>query len=446
MLKKNFSFFITFISLFLLIYIFYRSEIYWDGDKREYYFVYYIASLVLILFSILTFFINQKIKEYLFILIISLVGSFYLFEFYLTFPSKFYLYEKQNGKKWDKRTKLEVYKDLYKENKDIVLKLPPSIYLLNKKPIFSLSGISNSETINCNENGYYMIYQSDRYGFNNPDEEWDKKKIEYLLVGDSFIHGECVNRPNDIASTLRALSNKSVLNLGYGGTGPLIQYAILREYINSNVKKVFWFYYEGNDLLELKEEKNNKILISYFNDLNFSQDLKLKQNEIDSLARKYLEVEINKRNIEEKNFKKESESFNFKFKLIKFLKIYNTRKLIFPGKSSVPILSSSTELTELTELKEILKLTKDLTNKNNSELYFFYLPEYSRYKKKYDNTNYNLVKNTVNQLKIPFIDIHLEVFEKQPNPLELWPYELFGHYNVKGYKKISEKIYELTKN
>ena len=74
---------------------------------------------------------------------------------------------------------------------------------------------NNKKTIYCNENGYYSIYQSDRYGFNNPDEEWDNKETEYLIVGDSFTDGACVNRPNDIASVLRILSNKSVLNLGY---------------------------------------------------------------------------------------------------------------------------------------------------------------------------------------------------------------------------------------
>jgi len=40
-------------------------------------------------------------------------------------------------------------------------------------------------------------------------------------------------------------------------------------------------------------------------------------------------------------------------------------------------------------------------------------------------------------LSIPFIDIHKEVFEKEQNPLKLFPFEQFGHYNVKGYKKIA---------
>ena len=82
-----------------------------------------------------------------------------------------------------------------------------------------------------------------------------KKEIEYLLIGDSFTHGSCVNRPNDISSVLRNLSNKSVLNLGMSGNEPLIEYATLREYLNTNIKKVLWIYYEGNDLAGIENEK-----------------------------------------------------------------------------------------------------------------------------------------------------------------------------------------------
>ena len=64
----------------------------------------------------------------------------------------------------------------------------------------------------------------------------------------------------------------------------------------------------------------------------------------------------------------------------------------------------------------------------------------------YDNTNYNLVKSIVNDLKITFIDIHKEVFEKEQNPLKLFPFELFGHYNIEGYKKVAETIYQFTKD
>ena len=76
--------------------------------------------------------------------------------------------------------------------------------------------------------------------------------------------------------------------------------------------------------------------------------------------------------------------------------------------------------------------------KNNSKLYFVYLPKYQRYKSGNNDKEYDLVKNIVNDLKIPFIDIHKEVFLKEQNPLKLFPFELPGHYNIDGYKKVAE--------
>ncbi len=432
-LKKIFTSTILTISFLLLIYTFYKSEIVWNGDNRNYYKTYYLISSILICFSILTFFFNEKIKEYLVISGITLVLSLYLFEGYLSFKDqllKEQLYEKQTSKKWDRRTKSDIYKELKNNNNKITVSYHPT-YLISKNypnVPFILSGLSNSKTIYCNENGYYSIYQSDRYGFNNPNNEWDKKEIEYLLVGDSFTQGACVNRPNDISSVLRSISNKSVLNLGIGGNGPLIEYATLREYLDTNVKKVLWVYYEGNDLSNLRNEKTNTILINYLNDLNFTQNLKFKQKEIDEINFKLLERAS-------KNVKKKT----FKSQILKFIKIRNSRYLIL--KSIKPKLENS--LTP--EFKKILELTKSLTSKNNSKLYFVYLPEYSRYKIDYDNTNYNLIKNIVTELNIPFIDINEEVFKKEQNPLKLFPFKLLGHYNVNGYKKVAETIYKVTR-
>ena len=433
-LKKIFSPTILTISFLLLIYTFYKSEIIWNGNSRNYYKTYYLISSILICFSIITFFLNEKIKEYLIISVISLIASLYLFEGYLIFsdPSKDQilkeqLYENQTGNQWDRRSKLEIYKDLKNKNDNITIIYNPSNLLYKK---YVLSGMSNQKTIHCNENGYYSIYQSDRYGFNNPDDEWDKKQIEYLLVGDSFTHGYCVNRPNDISSVLRNLSNKSILNLGIGGNGPLKQYATLREYLDKNVKKVLWIYYEGNDLLNLKNELRDNILINYLKYLNFTQNLKLKQNDIDSLILILLKKEE----------ERERERQTFKFKLIKFIKIYSTRFLFLSATEPTPT------PTPTLEFKQILQLSKELVNKNNSKMYFVYLPEYHRYTTTYDNKNYNLVKNTVKELKIPFIDINKEVFEKEQNPLKLFPFEIFGHYTVDGYKKVAETIYKFTKD
>ena len=446
-IKKIFSPIILFLSLSLFFFTFYKSEFYWDGRRRDYYFFYYLLSLILIFFSIITFFINQKIKEYLIISCISLVISLYLFEGYLNIPNQFpndKLYEKLSGNKWDKRSKLEVYKDLKKENVEITVTTSP-YYFLNRKydeksDILTLAGVSNTKTIYCNENGYYSIYQSDRYGFNNPDTEWDKKKIEYLLIGDSFVHGACVNRPNDISSVLRTKYNKSTLNLGYGGNDSLIQYATLREYLNSNVKKVIWVFFEGNDL----DEKTmmyfkNKILKQYVQNLSFSQNLKYKQSEIDIFLKKEVDL-ISKKKVSEKR------EFNLKTEFKKFIKLSKVRSImnLFLPKKYQPRFAESSSQQKLREFREILTLTNKLVNEKNSKLYFVYLPEYERYVFNYENTNYYNVKNIIDDLKIPFIDIHKEVFEKEQNPLRLFPFNSVGHYNLEGYKKVAETINQLT--
>ena len=455
-LIKKFSPTILTISFLLLLFIFYKSEIFWHGNNRYYYKIYYLISLILIFFSILSFFFNDKIKQYLIISGISVVISLYLIEVYLTYKNQLskeqaineqllreQLYEKQTSKKWDKRKKIEIYRDLKKTNNEIVVTLYPrsffenrhATYLSQKYSILPLGGISNSETINCNENGYYSIYLSDRYGFNNPDMEWDKEEIEYFLVGDSFTNGDCVNRPKDISSVLRKLSNKSVLSLGQGGNGSLIEYATLREYLNTNVKKVLWVYSESNDLYNLSAELRSEILINYLKNPNFTQNLKLKQNEIDMLGREIIKKfnENEKKKINKKN-------------IATFLKLNEIREIL---KNLLPQYQTSKKVTSKSTINEFIKIlnfTKDLIKQNNSKLYFVYLPEYNHYKLNYDNSNYELVKNIVSELNIPFIDIHKEVFEKEKNPLELFPFKMTGHYNAEGYKKAAEAIYEFTKN
>ena len=85
--------------------------------------------------------------------------------------------------------------------------------------------------------------------------------------------------------------------------------------------------------------------------------------------------------------------------------------------------------------------------KNNSELFFVFLPSYNRYiDNHFDNKNYDFVKKTVNDLDIEFIDIDQEVFKKVKNPLKFYPFELQYHFNEYGYKSVAETIYNFIKD
>jgi len=415
-----FRFLIVFLFL-ILLYTVYRSEIIWEGSRRDFYFFYYIGTLLIIVFSIIINYLNLKIQQYVIIIFCSIVFALYFFEFFLLK----YDQPKNLDINYDRRTKLEIYEDLKKKNKSIVMSVPPvnqfNTSLYNE--FFFLSGVSKAKTIFCNENGYYSIYQSDRYGFNNPDSEWDSKELEYLLVGDSMVQGACVNRPDDVASQLRLLSKKSVLNLGMMGNGPLIEYATLREYIPPKVKKVLWVYYEGNDLYDLKRvETRSKLLNLYLKNLNFSQNLKFKQNKVNNLNVSLIKKE------------KETEKPIIIDNLINFIKLNRSRTLLLPYQPSPP-----------PELKVIIKLANDLAKYNNGKLYFVYLPSMERYKFFLFKDQKQRVKQMVSDLNIKFIDIDSEVFKKEKNPLKLFPLEAFPHYNVEGYKKVALKIYEKTK-
>jgi len=381
---------------------------------------------------------SKKIKNYTIILSASIFLFLYLFEGYLTFISikpfsKNLIYEKHTGKKWDTRKKSQVYEDLRKINNKIKLVINPNFYFDKDYTIFPFSGYSNSETLYCNENGYYSIYQSDRFGFNNPDKEWDKKEIEFLLIGDSFTHGACVNRPNDVASILRNLSKKSVLNLGYGGNGPLIELATLREYLNTNVKKIIWIYLEGNDLNNLNDEIKNQILLKYLDKATFVQNLKLRQDEINNITDKVIKNKFSR------IFYQKNKDKKFRYKILKFIRLNNTKKILFKNKSVKKKYILDEQI--FAEFKRIIMLANETVNKNNSKLYFVYLPEYNRYKVKYNNSEYTFIKDTVEELNIPFIDIHKQVFLKEENPLIFFPFEKEGHYNALGYKKVAETIY-----
>ena len=378
----------------------------------------------------------KSFKTYFIIILCSVIFSFFSFTVYkISIEKRLYPYpkkvieeyKKKTGKEFDNRPRFKVYEDFLKNKTKVTVSIPPESFLINKNykienNIFPLSGISDTLTINCNENGYYSKYRSDRYGFNNPDEEWDKENIEYFLLGDSFVHGFCVNRPNDIASVLRKLSNKSVLNLGYGGNGPLIQYAVLKEYIKPNVKNIIWFYFEGNDINNLRNEFNSKILKEYLDDYNFTQNLKQNQKDINFTVNNYLDYHYNK-----------------------IIRLYLSLKEIISSliKKEINNETKKDKRELIRYFSDILNLANKVSIENDSKLFFVYLPEISRYKNQdYENNLYMEIKKVVEESGIPFIDIDKKVFKKEDEPLRLFPFKTFNHYTIEGYNKISKSIFK----
>ena len=136
-----------------------------------------------------------------------------------------------------------------------------------------MAGISHKKTVMCEENGPWIIYDSDRYGFNNYDKIWNNDNLFSYVIGDSFAYGACVNQNETISAKLGKYGYNSI-NLAYSGNGPLYMLGSLKEYKLKKVNYVLWFYYEGNDLIDLQAELGckNFNLQKYLDD-EFSQNL-----------------------------------------------------------------------------------------------------------------------------------------------------------------------------
>ena len=433
-------------SILLLVFTIYRTEFVLHGEYTKKYLDYYIVSIGGILFWGLTLKLNNKIRTNIIVSIFSLLVALYLVEGVLNIfeigKKSVELKDrlqvaKEIGIEFDQRSRLEVINDLAIKGLDAVPTFLPAHLpeqgLTNEtkdKFLFPLAGVSKIITVESNESGQFCVYQSDRHGFNNPDDQWDSSQVEYLLVGDSFTHGFAVQPGEDIPSQIRSITNSSVINLGIPGNGPLIELGGLKEYAEFlTPNKVLWLYYEENDLgRDLQKEQKSVLLTSYLDD-GFSQNLINRQQEIDNNIKLYIKKE-------QGEAQKQAQIQAGLYKT-RWMRLYEVRKLLNFGVNSEIIISVDQMFSD------ILEKAKNRTEAWGGEFYFVYLPEFSRYVGEIDHNRYRKkseVIDLVKRLNIPVIDIHQEVFLNNPDLLSLFPLRLSGHYNKDGYRLVAKAI------
>ena len=117
-LRNNLSFIFFLFSLILLIYTTYKSYFVYSNDRLNYYYPYYFISIFLLIISIISIFLSEKIKTYLYIFLSSIFLSFYFFEFYLVkhenYKKKLTVKHLTNSSNLSYKTGKEIYYDLKK--------------------------------------------------------------------------------------------------------------------------------------------------------------------------------------------------------------------------------------------------------------------------------------------------------------------------------------------
>ena len=364
---------------------------------------------------------------------------------------------KENNFKHDLRTPKEFYID----QKKIFKNLAPN-FLYSRQyaslnifkesrsgnKIIPFRGPINQKSISCAEDLNYRIISNDKYGFKNSNSIY-QKKINSILLGDSYAEGYCVKAINDVAGNLNK-ENINTINFGVAGTGPLVSLAILREYGSYfKPKNVFYLYYEGNDLDDLNFEKRVKNLSNYRND-NFKIYYLDKYEEITTFLKK-ANKEIEELIFEEKKDKdilKEEEKFQFLNNFIAHLKdiaeINNLKNII-----KFSILKKQKNNFDLPLFYEIVEKMKVESNNWNGNYYFVYVPSWSRYFTKFTNKDSSInlkdeILRNLNSKKIKTIDL-TEFFDNTDNLKNYFPLGYVGHYNSNGYRKIAEILSDRIK-
>jgi PAS domain S-box-containing protein len=353
---------------------------------------------------------------------------------------------KRYGVEFDTREGFEVIADLRDRGIDVVPYVSPGNHLLKQQPdgtlesaikvdgndLIPLSGIANKITLLCNENGSYVTYESDEQGFNNPHGLWRSGRIDIAALGDSFTHGFCVPPEKNFVALIRQ-RHPETINLGMAGNGPLLMLAALSEYLPQyRPKTVLWFYYEQNDLTDLQTEKKSPLLLRYLED-NYNQGLATRQNSIDQLLMAEIERQRDLR--KEMRLEREEKDRKIVQEFARFARLSAVRtRLGATGADPKP--SHDLEL-----FLNILAAASSRVSAWGGKLYFVYLPTWGRYANILDpaSEERTRVLSSVRALGVSIIDLH-PVFAVQSDPLALFPFRQYGHYNEKGHELVAEKV------
>jgi hypothetical protein len=338
----------------------------------------------------------------------------------------------------DKRTKAKLIRDSRDQGIHMAPDIPPHTFIksnglsYNLDRVFPLAGIANRPTAYCNVYGERLVYQSDQYGFRNPNSIYLEEKIDVLIVGDSFSAGHC--EKNDIGTLLRK-KRLNTLNIAYGGNGPLIELAALREYgVGTKADVLLWIYFEGNDLKNLRQESDSSLLMNYL-DPNFSQSLRSKQAAIDQILNQHADKQLNIQ------LKKESSKFDIKNLIqLKGLR-FNIRRLkLRATRTFYPIEGFDAYLPLMSR---VLDRAKKDVNAWGGEIVFVYLPQRERYGGPVNElrlyTYKSQILDIVGKLDIAVINFG-DILDTSVDPRSYFPYGIKGHYNQKGYDRLAEQI------
>jgi hypothetical protein len=275
-----------------------------------------------------------------------------------------------------------------------------------------------------------------------------------MAVGDSFVQGWCVPSGKSFVDLIRN-QYPATLNFGMEGNGPLVMLAAMKEYgpiVRPRI--VLWFFFEGNDLLDLQKERKSLLLQKYWIE-GFSQHLYLRQSEIDRVLADYLD-ELKGRSSLSIKLDEISTEFsllltdrrrlrNRVYRIVRFAELRHRLGLVYGAKSGADPGAPHEAARMPAELMDLFgKILKDaarVSGEWGGRVYFVYLPASARYKSEARMPDYDRdqVLESARAAGLPVIDIH-RLFATIEDPIGLFPRGGFGHYTEEGHRLVADEV------
>lgn len=371
----------------------------------------------------------------------------------------------QVGRSFDTRSRLKVMRDLRRQGIEAWPSIGPQVLFIGwpdayqrssitikGQPILPLAGISDVATVYCNENGNYVIYNSDEHGFRNPKGLWSRATLDIVMIGDSYAHGACVEEAESFAGAIRSRYT-STLNLGSDGNGPLMELATLREYAAPfRPKIVLWFYFDMNDMGELEREQGS-FLMKYLTPA-FTQGLRTSQPDIDQALKAHVSrvaEGLQNRSVLPAFFERFRDPDRRSTELQRLLTLADVRARLEQFFPQIPHVRAQEDLStsrqapphqekDLALFARTLEEARKTVQGWGGTLVFVYLPEYKRYASQgWYSGDREAVLQIVEDSGISLIDLH-PAFVAQSDPLELFPFRQDGHYNPAGHRLVAREV------
>ena len=336
----------------------------------------------------------------------------------------------------DARSKMQVVHDLREQGKDVSMFI--NLVLLQAKTfdhvfpmningqnIIPLSGASFKTTVLCRESKAWAVYESDEHGFNNPAGLYKPGEVDIAILGDSFMHGDCVSSENTVGALLRK-SYPRTISLGIGGAGPLTRFAVFREYVEVLKPKIVLYVYTQNTL----DRIGNEALLRTYLNASFRQGLYSLQPQLDEGYEHIF------RTAEDAWEESKREDRPSDWLWIKMLLLKRTQAEIenFWNRRKEHRTREDGHAGNLEILWTTLSEIKSLTLSWGGRLIFVYLATPSHG----GSPDREEILSVVRPLSVDIIDLS-QAFERVGDPSTIYSHK-GGHFNEYGYSIVAETI------